>query len=92
MTNAIALPYLQAYPPSLQQQAAGLLQSGKLGDWLLARHPAAVGEVGGCAVPARQLCAHRTAADLTQAGNSLRKEALQSPLIVDSLSRREGGK
>jgi hypothetical protein len=27
---------------------------------------------------------------LTQAGNSLRKEALQSPLIVDSLSRREG--
>jgi len=34
----------------------------------------------------------RTAADLTQAGNSLRKEALQSPLIVDSLSRREGGK
>lgn len=29
---------------------------------------------------------------LTQAGNSLRKEALQSPLIVDSLSRREGGK
>ncbi|CDK93413.1 Glutathione S-transferase, theta [Klebsiella pneumoniae IS33] len=58
----------------------------------LVRHPAAVGEVGGCAVPARQLCAHRTAADLTQAGNSLRKEALQSPLIVDSLSRREGGK
>ena len=41
MTNAIALPYLQAYPPSLQQQAAGLLQSGKLGDWLLARHPQA---------------------------------------------------
>lgn len=27
---------------------------------------------------------------MTQAGNSLRKEALQSPLIVDSLSRREG--
>ncbi|CTQ12457.1 selenocysteine synthase [Klebsiella variicola] len=27
---------------------------------------------------------------MTQAGNSLRKEALQSPLIVDSLSRRRG--
>ena len=52
--------------------------------------PAATGEAGGCVVPARQLCAYRTAADLTQAGNSLRKEALQSPLIVDSLSRRRG--
>ncbi len=41
MTSPVLLPYLQAYPPSLQQQAAGLLQSGKLGDWLLARHPQA---------------------------------------------------
>ena len=39
MPNSVALPYLQAYSPSLQQQVAGLLQSGKLGDWLLARHP-----------------------------------------------------
>lgn len=39
MTTSVAMPYLQAYPPSLQQQAAGLLQSGKLGDWLLAHHP-----------------------------------------------------
>lgn len=39
MTQSVVLPYLQAYPPSLQQQAAGLLLSGTLGDWLLARHP-----------------------------------------------------
>ncbi len=39
MSQPVVLPYLQAYPPSLQQQAAGLLQSGQLGDWLLARHP-----------------------------------------------------
>ena len=41
MSQAVLLPYLQAYPPALQQQAAGLLQSGKLGDWLLQRHPQA---------------------------------------------------
>ena len=38
-SNPFTLPYLSAYPERLQQQVAVLLQSGKLGDWLLARHP-----------------------------------------------------
>ncbi len=41
MTASVPLPYLQAYPPSLQQQAMGLVQSGQLGEWLLQRHPQA---------------------------------------------------
>ena len=39
MSSAVLLPYLQSYPASLQQQAGSLVQSGKLGQWLLQRHP-----------------------------------------------------
>lgn len=39
MSSPVLLPYLQSYPASLQQQAGSLLQSGKLGQWLLQRHP-----------------------------------------------------
>lgn len=94
MEAAQALVREKARPGAQQSEQELLRQREKVARGLdrLVRHPAATGEAGGCVVPARQLCAYRTAADLTQAGNSLRKEALQSPLIVDSLSRREGGK
>lgn len=39
MSTPVLLPYLQSYSASLQQQAGSLLQSGKLGQWLLQRHP-----------------------------------------------------
>jgi len=38
-----ALRYLSAYPETLQRQAADLLDSGRLGAWLLERHPEAHG-------------------------------------------------
>ena len=37
------LRYLAAYPESLQQQAAALLDSGRLAAWLLNKHPTAHG-------------------------------------------------
>lgn len=37
------LKYLSAYTPELQQQARGLLESGRLGPWLRSRHPEAHG-------------------------------------------------
>ncbi|MDD0838786.1 DUF45 domain-containing protein [Curvibacter sp. HBC61] len=38
-----ALKYLAAYPPTLQQQAQQLLDSGRLADWLLEKYPQAHG-------------------------------------------------
>ncbi|STR31831.1 glutathione S-transferase [Klebsiella grimontii] len=39
------------------------------------------GSAGGFPLSARQLCAHRTAGELTQTGNSFCAEVLQLPLI-----------
>lgn len=40
---AAPLPYLSAYGAAVQAQARELLDSGRLGDWLLRRHPQAHG-------------------------------------------------
>lgn len=41
MAERPALPYLRGYPEPLRVQVQGLLDTGKLGDWLAQRHPEA---------------------------------------------------